>query len=934
MKSTTGPKELFTILLFLLTISIFIGLIVSISGGVGNLIEMFENIFGSKVSNYDKIAIYNYNVLACAIDSVAHGKELDCVEEFKQPMSITSAITGFFAKITGKATEDLEDLTEKYNVEKIPNGATINCKKTNIAREEIIENIIEFIVPKGARVDGELLYSKYKDIIGGIGRPEEFKELAEAVCEARCNEIGKEVCKSSEIVESTFHILSYKKEFKVCECISKDVTIAHAVAFNEWKAKKICEAFGKKNGYIFDVTLGKCEDGVIGGYRSEQTVDYGTIYRYNCKLTISDLECKVDNFRLKQDITKENAEKWIKGFGHPAYLVYWETFPVKVQRSWSSFSSIWENVVDVVFAWIWVGQVMKIGKTVIFFVAKREIADIATKPGILGKVLIRVIGEKTVENIIWSPPLINEIVNSALAVGKKELMVWAGVRTVQIGAKIGEEIAYKYIQSVVYLNNIYDNSLVLKIPYQDPKPVKISYEKPIVFNGRDMENFYLVSPCYANLTIKKGNVLCGNYSYLLQLNKSLCSQASKGGKGEDITFCSTDLNQIFYGDDVPYKLKKLIDEGDKANLVIVKWTGGYIRGSITIIDPIDKVEFTFEQKEGIKELKNVKIGDKEDKEFKEFSVDNGKIDDKCFKVTFSEYKCGEELVMEGNKIENQKSVETCKISVKKFEEEKGASDCNYLSMVRNYFENIKEIKYELVAQAHEIIESEKEDEKVGDSLLNCKPDSESCEIKGTPTSRTFLTSKLMVLYNESGENDEGYVVSYIDMGRKSVDTKENILDFILPDGSADVISIDRYGKKRILFIETGLKFNKVPKFTAIDENFDGKFDMINVRDCIVDKAIVIDLNKNKPEGNYNFCMPSQNLLTKIRPVISYAPEIFTAIGAGIGAVVGAFGGGVGAAPGAVTGSKVGSFVGAGILTAYNIYTRVKGTPDIWPGEKW
>jgi L-aminopeptidase/D-esterase-like protein len=81
-------------------------------------------------------------------------------------------------------------------------------------------------------------------------------------------------------------------------------------------------------------------------------------------------------------------------------------------------------------------------------------------------------------------------------------------------------------------------------------------------------------------------------------------------------------------------------------------------------------------------------------------------------------------------------------------------------------------------------------------------------------------------------------------------------------------------------------------------------------------------------------MPSQNLLTKIRPVISYAPEIFTAIGAGIGAVVGAFGGGVGAAPGAVTGSKVGSFVGAGILTAYNIYTRVEGEPDIWPGKKW
>ncbi|MBN2101331.1 MAG: hypothetical protein JW716_00485 [Candidatus Aenigmarchaeota archaeon] len=72
-------------------------------------------------------------------------------------------------------------------------------------------------------------------------------------------------------------------------------------------------------------------------------------------------ECTLSNFYLPQEVSDWKA--WIKGFGDPLYLVYWQQFPKDASDSWSGGAQWVSNIIDIGFAWIGVGGTIKgIGK--------------------------------------------------------------------------------------------------------------------------------------------------------------------------------------------------------------------------------------------------------------------------------------------------------------------------------------------------------------------------------------------------------------------------------------------------------------------------------------------------------------------------------------------------------------------------------------------
>lgn len=250
--------------------------------------------------------------------------------------------------------------------------------------------------------------------------------------------------------------------------------------------------------------------------------------------------CQVINFNLPQEVN--NAEEWIAGYGDPKFLTYYESFPLGEERAWSSYSTWMENVGTVVLfsfpATHFIkgvkgyvrGTIATIGDKVTT-TAKSGLSKLLTKIGVnkaeTELILIEQGASAATRKAAYSS-LGRKILDKMSYDQIKRGMKAAAVLTPEafIAAWL-DSTNEKYIRQT--------NQMVLKQPYYGIKtwsfkfkgaPFGIEIDKPnslpIVldkqglinkYTDKDLINFYLASPCDANLLVERSTVYCSSYEY-------------------------------------------------------------------------------------------------------------------------------------------------------------------------------------------------------------------------------------------------------------------------------------------------------------------------------------------------------------------------------------------------------------------------------------
>lgn len=473
------------------------------------------------------------------------------------PLSPTGS---FLSKITGMATSDVKGCGAKNcGINPFTDKdceQTQKCKTTKSGRK-CIEDAACIEHAQGTEMPPAEELSLYPNGLGGGCKFIEENDEIHAWCDYYGyfgDEDDKEVlCKKKEFIMNKINEIADELEEKLnadeLACCYKE-----SAGIGQYKiiAKGIlgfdCESgwtqlYQTKNNCINRLREGNPLSRLPEGYEevfslADELKEFGD----------GKFKCNVIKFELPQEISK--AEDWILGYGDPQFLVYWQDFPSGEDESWGSFGTYTEDVALLLLiampAGSLTGKVVKTTKSGIkgaFKTGQDELAKatdsvvgkIASKLGIkrtddvsvvlvekgapkatvqktLGEFYNKKLTEFGVETVprtaVGEAALAKVVFTKVLKVSgtytKKDLkrfMKYAGAGTV--GAWLA---ARADSQNAKYEKH--SNSLLLKMPYQDPKIFSLSdnaKEHIVILDKAHNFNslFYYASPCVIDLEVKK-----------------------------------------------------------------------------------------------------------------------------------------------------------------------------------------------------------------------------------------------------------------------------------------------------------------------------------------------------------------------------------------------------------------------------------------------
>ncbi len=612
--------------------------------------------------------------------------------------------------------------------------------------------------------------------------------------------------------------------------------------------------------------------------------------------------CTVRDFQLPQDIAA--VEKWIKGHGDPKFLVYWEQFPREEEDAWSGFWLWTDNVFDITLIGWTAGRALKLGKSVIKIGSESISKAVSRKLGGLrtaGKQLELFPKSKLTQLKSWG----SEVYKNMDPANKQKLLSM-GIKAegVAVVGAVLDSLEGKYVHQ--------DKSLLIKSPFEDPEPLEVEGAGH-VFLSEEAKKFYLVSPCKADLTVKNSMIKCGTYRYSDDFGYSRCDDVGEGDlkirdtKAHEIGFCSNDIVENFKSEEEK-KHARLIKEMDtREDFVIFRWTDD----EFMVRDPMKGIEYYFsrrkEERTGYLKtsIPGVHINIPTSKYKYNITIatldrmvytDSGGNERKFDFEDGSYSEDGFEMEVSSDDCEMQRRIPSkCKIEV----EVNGdlPEDCGYCEDLKEYFDDLKIFRLD-----YDTEKMEAENESTGEKVT------------------IWANYSSVLMYYKSGKT--GIVFSNGD--------EDSIADVVTMETGEDDGFFTNLWKSVGIASKWG---EKQPKVSLYDTDFpdnDGKMDIINVRDCVVTGQIVdVKKDKDDPEYERNFCFADETLGTRVA-------ENFIWVSGGIGCLAGGLagipGGPVGFVAGCTRGVKVGLAVGAVGQSGYAVYQRVKGVPNLWPGN--
>jgi hypothetical protein len=925
--------------------------------------DWFDNFFTQNVTDDDyNTALRSANALVCAVNSVSQGKLWygtgnKCSEFYTEKGSPGYVTLGHkdikvecsetspssIGKITFAATDD--NSAHDYCEDTCTNDCEVSLKKEKmeyhaIQKEKTLIRCDCYCgdVQKGSN-------------LGLINRH------AEQECEKKCSDsdiVEVKNCVNIHVDTSKFDEESTKfyndiiDDAKIIPSVGKqcicrgengeeDKHYSYGVddIFAGWD---MCWSFNYKGS-----ASGDCSDFEGNLLFYEDNDIKGTGYRdplqkYVCDRTADTMKCKVIHFQLPQKISV--ADEWIKGFGDPAFLVYYQKFPNGPETAWSG-ASVWiENAVDVFFAWFLIGKGVKLGKTIITATGKKMAAKIGSKVAI---------GRDKIINLFKTPikafiaRLEKDAITKAAAKKagegiKEALLKDAGKLAKKLIVLDVIEIFANQIVSTAKKYEHYDDSMVLKIPYGDPVPIKLLAEnEPVILKDPEYE-FWMASPCDANIEIEKKTITCEGFKYDMDTGLFSC-----GNPTDYDDYVEIPLNEKCFPDILD---TKPLMSAFQDNNIVARWLlegtspdrfrDLYVKNNeneFVIKDPVFKHEFVFCREEGLDNG-----FDCQDHTEPKEDVISKCLGRKMFYSDICEHHVASSLQVG---------------MLKKFIFVKSDGKRTTFELEPPYPLG------DLGREWYQYVVVDPEDHDISIALgsygtgcgYSSTGDIRSCivdkfEIKMSDKFKstcesiekydyckeleeyienvdylTYIQKSNWVENEETGEYKEmvgrGVILRY------DIDTEEGDKDYELrlldmnDNNKFEIVTLDNKGFWKDLKTMT---FGTVPKLALTDDDENGVMDIVALEECkMVGELASFSWNPTGDEPN--FCVTKEQLGRKIA---RHATEI----GAVVGAVVGFFfGGGAGAG----AGFKVGSVVGASVLT---VYTLIEGghSTVIWPGK--
>ncbi len=343
------------------------------------------------------------------------------------------------------------------------------------------------------------------------------------------------------------------------------------------------------------------------------------------------VKCTVKNFNLPQKVSK--AEEWIAGYGDPKFLVYWQKFPAGEDAAWSGYRT-WLEDTFVFFLFILPGAtslVKGIFKTSEKFVAwtglkiTEEISKKLTGRGVRlakeGTKLAEKVNKKVAETGLSSLErylfCMEEVSSKPSRIQKLKEAFTLDSALKKISEKLEKKLAEKVpatslkdimkltgaatLTGVVaaYLDSVNEKfipqpeKLVLKRPYRDLDLEDLSTErKPVLLDKRGLAsikekikghvNFYLASPCFANLEVRKGMAKCSLYSYDKKTGMVYCNSSIFTTLSWNLPSCEFSeeidkISQDYVSKNIYEKINEIISSGDyrffEGSKIYIPWYG-------------------------------------------------------------------------------------------------------------------------------------------------------------------------------------------------------------------------------------------------------------------------------------------------------------------------------------------------------------------------
>lgn len=691
-------------------------------------------------------------------------------------------------------------------------------------------------------------------------------------------------------------------------------------------------------------------------YTESETPGYVTLGEEKIMVRCSGdpLECNVINFQLWQDVSK--AKEWIKGFGSPMFLVYYQSLPVGVDKAWSDESLLLEDARDLVFAWWGVGKILKVGKTFVSAASKKIANKIGSKVSIAGKNIFDAFKKKASTKITALDVVVRrEIIKQQVLAGPPATKMAAesvGKQMYEALAAGHGKLAKKYLtldaidlfvsqfESISGQYEHFDDSIVLKSPYEDPIPFKLNKEnEPVILENPNSE-FYMVSPCDSNLLVSKKIVKCNEFTYDFDTGFYRCNDPSdpedyKPGGIKEEEKCYPEML------DTKEMMAMFPDDNDAAKWLLEDESPDKFKGffsntsdTITVKDPVYGSEFTF----GITEVEKI------------YNHPNLKTPIKYLErvATMKTFVFVKE---DGTRIEFNMSRVTPNIGPwvqdpndpnKYFRDPTRNPDKEGLMLLFDKYDCTfhRSNRYEdIVKRSPPPLEEEEKitcDVEPLDTLTqnpiritdDFRKTCDFCDELEEYLKDKFVKLSFEQLRTEIVTEDEDGNVESKNITSRNIMTKYNLgKDYIinvLDRNNNDVFELATIDNTNI-WKETFAIFDQTPKLMLSDDDEDGVMDFVNLDSCKM-VAEVVKFDWNPSGGEPNFCVRK---VSTLRRIIRYAPEIGTAIGGLIGSLGSLFSGSLTV----LGGMKAGNVVGASIFTAYVAWEKKDGSTMIWPGKE-
>jgi len=540
-----------------------IGFLAFVTIGSGNITEFLRQVCErypdlpfcggmEEIETHDeKIVINSVSALACAINSVAAKKELECVQQFKP----------------GQSSSLYPELEPEQS-------ASLLCSShSSIAGES---PVIEYEEGGGWWFIGgwDNVCYKYNDNtkwLWKICKKKDFQPVSVDIKEemAGVHYYLQHALKEANSNESH----SYEHGLNVFAKVLNNKSVSFGDKHDKTSDDEVRIIFidGRKSKWFGDgddevyvnmASIGQQQWTTKGSKRH----DLAYIMNYEPAKPVEAQVCTVNGFYLPQEVS--NAEKYIAGYGDPKFLVYWQSFPADEDAAWTSYSTWMEHVGTAVLFAIPVGKVLRGGKYLIKGGGKTVASSATTALTSAGKSLTsrltgKIGAKKGTQLLLFETGLSKtaRIAAMAKAAGKgmfKELL-WGTEKHYGVGVKpllkvAGVTTAAAWVGA--YIDSVNDKyvkrpeSLVLDIPYKEPKSfgveeltkspknllfgysLPLGVIQPLTLHRTGVfekpTTFYAASPCHADLKVESSEyTFCKEYTYNTNDQVVACSVTSE-----------------------------------------------------------------------------------------------------------------------------------------------------------------------------------------------------------------------------------------------------------------------------------------------------------------------------------------------------------------------------------------------------------------------